>query len=195
MGTVTGILGGTFDPVHIGHLAIARSFLESGEIDELWIMPAPDPPHKQNQKITPFTVRIDWLQRAFRGFKNVLISDYEGHLPGPSYTVRTIESLKRDYPDRAFKLCMGTDSLEHIREWHEYKKLLRLCPMLVASRPGYETSGLPPSILENCTFVTHEEVAISSSELKNKLASDPDAWKWIPSNVRDKIRKESLYGD
>lgn len=195
MGIPTGILGGTFDPVHIGHLGIARSFLDCGEIEELWIMPAPDPPHKQNQEITPFTVRLVLLKIAFKDFKRVLISDYENQLPRPSYTVQTIRALIQDFPDRAFKLCMGTDSLSQITEWHEYKELLKLCPILVAGRPGYNTSSVPRFILGNCTFIQHNEVDISSTDLKKRLPNDPDSWKWIPESVRKKIDEMGLYRD
>lgn len=189
----TGILGGTFDPVHVGHVAIARSFIESEEIGELWIMPSPDPPHKQSRDITPFPIRMELLEIAFKSYDRIFISDYENHLPRPSYTVLTVESLKRDYPDRIFKLCMGSDSLKHIRDWYEYKKLLKLCPFLVASRPGYNTTSLPEDIRNNCTFVEHEEVSISSTNLKQSLTEGPGAWKWIPEEVKKRIRELGLY--
>lgn len=193
MGRPTGILGGTFDPVHVGHVAIAQSFIGSGVIGDLWIMASPDPPHKQSRDITPLPIRKELLEVAFKNNNRIIISDYEEGLPKPSYTVRTIESLKNDYPDRKFILCMGSDSLKHIRDWYEYEKLLKLCPFLVAGRPGYDTTSLPGNILDNCTFVEHDEVAISSTDLKQSLIDGPDAWKWIPDEVKKRIRELRIY--
>lgn len=193
MGKRIGILGGTFDPVHNGHITIADAFLNSGYIDELWVMPAPDPPHKQKQDISPFDIRVELLNIAFREKEKVYISDFEKSLEQPSYTLRTIRALKKKYPDFQFTLCLGSDSILDINNWFHSDELIKETNFLVAYRPGFIPDHLPTYIREKCQFVKHKPLDISSTELKESLKQGKIDNDNIPVAVLTEIRKRHLY--
>lgn len=188
-----GIFGGTFDPVHNGHLSIARSFLDSGYIDELWILPSPDPPHKTDQTLTEFPLRKRMLEAAFSPFGNVVVSDLENRLPHPSYTIQTIEHLKKQYPEKTFYLCIGEDSLIEFDTWYKPGRILEECELLVASRPGIDTEGVRSEIMRRSHFVDHEPVQISSTELRSRLREGKDVDNLLPDPVLKIIEKQELY--
>jgi nicotinate-nucleotide adenylyltransferase len=188
-----GVLGGTFDPVHNGHLTIAHAFLNSGYIDELWIMPAPDPPHKKNQNVTPYEIRKELLTIAFHNIPNIHISDFENNLESPSYTLRTIRALKKRYPQKHFILCLGSDSLVQLDTWYHYEELINESEFLIAYRPGYDISDLPKLFQNKCSFVEHDPIDISSTELKNKIRKEESVVGLLPVNVLKRIRELDLY--
>jgi len=188
-----GVLGGTFDPVHNGHLTIALAFINSGYIDELWIMPAPDPPHKKNQKVTPYKIRKELLTIAFHDIPNIHISDFENNLEKPSYTLRTIRALKKRYPQLHFILCLGSDSIVQLDTWYHYEELINETEFLIAHRPGYNTGDLPKFFHNKCSFVEHEPIDISSSGLKYKLRKGEPVAGLLPVNVLKRIRELDLY--
>ena len=188
-----GIFGGTFDPVHTGHVAIAKAFLESDEIDELWIMPAPDPPHKSQDVILQFHERFNLLESAFGNWENVTISDFENKLSVPSYSYRTIQKLKKTYPDKEFFLCIGSDSLENLTTWYHYKELANECMFLVAVRPGFNKENVEKDILERCKLVPHRPVDISSTQIRHFLKEGKDITGLVPDMVKDYILSNNLY--
>jgi nicotinate-nucleotide adenylyltransferase len=188
-----GVLGGTFDPVHKGHLAIARSFLDSGLIDELWIVPAAFPPHKKGDEVTAYADRKAMLELAFGHWDKVRICTIEEQLPKPSYTLQTITALKEAYPDLKFYLCLGSDSLVTFSQWHRYKEILKECSLLVAKRPGFDDHQIEPEILEKTKFIDHNPVQVSSTELKEKMAGSNLPEEDLPEAVVQYIREKKLY--
>lgn len=185
-----GILGGSFDPVHRGHVRIAGSFLKSGLIDELLVLLAPDPPHKKNQKKTDFSDRFEMLKLAFEKMENITVSDLEKKLPGPSYTIQTIEYLQKVNFNTLFYLCLGQDSLQNFHKWHRYKDILNKVDLLVAERPGFGDSGVDPEILEHVIFVEHKPYAASSTSIR---LSDGKGKELLPDSVAAYIEKNNLY--
>lgn len=149
----TGIFGGSFDPVHFGHLRLARSFLNSGLIDNLLILLTPDPPHKQGVKKSLYHHRLEMLKIAFQNKKNVTISDLEKKLPQPSYSLQTVDHLQAKHPNTQFYLCMGEDSLQHFSTWFKYKEILNKIDLLIAERPGYNAENISEEI-KNGTAAT-----------------------------------------
>ena len=188
-----GVLGGTFDPVHKGHLAIARSFLDSGEIDELWIIPSAFPPHKNGDEVTSYADRRAMLELVFDRWEKVRISTIEDQLPKPSYTLQTIRSLKEKYPEYQFYLCMGSDSLVHFHQWHRYREILGECSLLVAKRPGFDDQQISPEILNRTQFVAHKPIQISSSGLKDQIKGEVLPEKDLPDEVVRYIKEKGLY--
>lgn len=188
----SGILGGTFDPVHTGHVKIAESFLESGVIDRLLILPAPAPPHKQNHKKTSFQDRLHMLRIAFQDIENVEVSDLEQQLSEPSYTIRTIEYLQEKFPDEKWFLCIGEDTLATFYKWYQYKEILNRVTLLVAERPGFDSSSIDPEILDKTIFVDHQPVDISSTEIRETVQIDGKNLQ-VPSGVIGYIKKNGLY--
>lgn len=131
-----GIIGGTFDPVHFGHLEIAREMKARFDLDRVIFMPAPSPPHKDSGDISAFEHRYAMLKCAVSGKENFSVSDLEAQREGKSYTVDTLRQLHRIYPDATFFFLMGMDSFTELTSWKEYPRLFELSNIVVAQRPG-----------------------------------------------------------
>jgi len=185
-----GIYGGSFDPVHNGHVFAVQSFLNSGLIDELWVLLTPYPPHKTDQSQSDYRHRFEMLKLAFEGYDNVLIKTVENELPSPSYTLQTLEHLEKKHPSHTFFLCLGEDSIQHFHTWHRYKDILKKCSIIVVERPGFNSSDVDELILEKTIFIDHSPVDISSSRIRENTGS---AESEVPQSVADYIEKHQLY--
>jgi len=188
-----GLLGGSFDPVHRGHVSIARSFVQSAHIDRLWVLLTPDPPHKTDRTLTGFSDRFEMLKRAFQSFSDIEISPVENELPRPTYTFQTIRHLKREYPHIRFYLCMGSDSLRSFYKWYRYERILEEVDLLVARRPGDELSTVAPGIINKTHIVDHEPVELSSTRIREALQRGEHPSDSIPREVMDYIQEKKLY--
>jgi len=188
-----GLLGGSFDPVHNGHLAIAQSFLNSGVIAELWILLTPDPPHKIEHSQAPYDLRLQMLKQAFQEWENLVVSDVENHLPSPSYTLQTLAYLTQEYPNITFYLCMGEDSACNFTQWHKWQDILTHCNLLIARRPSDSLPDLDPRVAEHAEFVEHDAVDISSTDIRESLSENQDISELVPKVVQDIIAKQNLY--
>lgn len=192
MNPSVGLLGGTFDPVHNGHVSIARSMLASSHIDELWIIPSYHPAHKNHQNITAFDDRVDLLECAFRPFPAVKICRIEQGLPSPGYTIRTLQHVQQLHPQTTFYWCIGSDSLMTFHTWYQYRDILQRCQLLVAMRPDFDATGVSFEILNRSLFVEHNPIAVSSSAIRSVLSTGapcPD----IHGDVRTMIEQKGLY--
>jgi len=187
-----GLLGGTFDPVHKGHIKIAHSFLKSGFIDELWVLLTPFPPHKKEHKKVPYSIRLEMLEAAFSEL-NCKVLSVENELPKPSYTFRTIQYLKKIHPSFRFLFCMGEDSLSQFHTWKHHDKILEEADLLVAKRPNTNHNNVNKEILKQTFFVDHEPVEISSSDIRNRIEEKDFINKNLPNHVISIIEKENLY--
>ena len=188
-----GLFGGSFDPVHNGHIEAVNSFLESGLIDEIWILLTPAPPHKPDQKKTDFEHRYNMLRLAFQESENIKISEIEKDLPKPSYTLQTIQHLKTKNPDHTFFLCLGEDSLQYFHKWHKYHDILEECTLLVVDRPGSDHGDVDSYILEKSIFVDHKPMNISSTEIRR--GPNSATIMKLPDDVLNYIQKNNLYTD
>ena len=188
----SGILGGTFDPVHIGHIRIAESFLRSRVIDKLLVLPAPAPPHKKGQDRTSFEDRLKMLRIAFQDHENVEVSDLELQLPEPSYTIRTIKHLQKTYPDVNWYLCLGEDSLVDFHKWYKSKEILKRVPLLVAERPGFDSQSIHQEILNRTIFVEHDPVDVSSTGIRETVQINGIVNE-VPARVGEYIMEKGLY--
>jgi nicotinate-nucleotide adenylyltransferase len=135
------IYGGTFDPVHNGHVEVARAVLKLFELDELWFVPAWAPPHKRNANITSAFHRFGMLAVATEADQRLLISTVELDSPDRPYAVDTITRMLR--PDQRLFFLIGADSWNEITTWFEWQKLFTLCDLIVVTRPGYEVATAP----------------------------------------------------
>lgn len=192
MGKRVGIFGGSFDPVHNGHIRIVKSFLASRLVDEILVLLTSDPPHKSSHTQAGFTHRLEMLRLAFAGMDNVHVSDLENRLTKPSYTLQTIEYLQRESPETTWYLCLGEDSLATFHTWHRYKDIIDKITLLVAERPGFDHPDADPAILENTIIVKHTPLEISSTDIRHQggaAASSPS----LPEPVADYIREHQLY--
>lgn len=188
-----GLFGGTFDPVHNGHISISKAFLSSGLIDELWILLTPDPPHKQNNVHADYADRRQMLNLAFTHEKRVRISTVENTLPSPSYSIQTIHHLKKRYPEYNFFLCIGGDSLSSFHKWYKYREILDECELIVAHRPGFNESNIPIEIKNKAHFINNRPLDISSTEIRNRCSKGEKIKHLLPQSVADYIQDKQLY--
>lgn len=186
-----GIFGGSFDPVHNGHIEAVNSFLNSGLLDEIWILLTPDPPHKRDRQLTELEHRFNMLNIAFQERERVKISDIEDDLPKPSYTLQTIRHLKQRYPDYIFFLCLGEDSLQSFHKWHKYQEILKECTLMVAERPGSSHIKVDPQIMDKTIFVDHKSMDISSSQIRVNSMHEQSLN--VQDEVLNYIKKHNLY--
>lgn len=138
-----GIFGGTFNPIHQGHLAIAEEVLKSVGLDWVLLIPAGRPPHKKERKVLPAKHRMEMARLAVQGHKKIEASDLEIARGGKSYTIETVKALERNYPKGTeFYLILGLDAFLEFPTWRSPKELTTRCHIVVVSRPGYRFSDL-----------------------------------------------------
>ena len=185
-----GLFGGSFDPIHLGHLAILRSFLSSGYIDELWLLVNPHPPHKQNTDAS-YTDRLTMVDLATKEISECLISRIEEDLPVPNYSYKTIDYVidTLGYPEVYF--CLGSDSIDSFRSWKDYEKILERVRLLVAQRKADFT--LPAYLKSKAVLVEHELMTISSTDLRGKLQMGEPLDEYLHATTIDYISKHNLY--
>jgi nicotinate-nucleotide adenylyltransferase len=173
-----GIIGGTFDPVHFGHLEIAREMETRFDLDRVIFMPAPSPPHKDPGDISAFEHRYAMLKCAVSGEDNFSVSDLEAQREGKSYTVDTLRQLHRIYPDATFFFLMGMDSFAELTSWKEYPRLFELSNIVVAQRPGLPECTCPrelPVALRNLFCYDAARNSFVYTEVGTPSAQDEDS--------------------
>lgn len=175
MGRRIGIFGGAFDPFHNGHLSVIKSVMNSGIVDECWVIPTYSAPHR-SEAYYPFRHRKIMAELAVENIPGVSVSSVEAHLSKPSYTWKTLEHFRSGEPDASFFLCLGEDSLGTFHSWMNAEQILEMCTLLVAERPGYDPVQISEEILDKTIFLDHTPVHLSSSEIKERAQnSKPDA--------------------
>ena len=132
-----GIFGGSFNPIHCGHIALAQAVQKQCGMDEVWLMVSPQNPLKQQADLLDDNLRLELAQKALEGVEGVCASDYEFHLPKPSYTWNTLHQLSEDYPDCEFFLLIGGDNWAHFERWRQWKDILRNYDVIVYPRDEY----------------------------------------------------------
>ena len=185
-----GLFGGSFDPIHLGHLAILRSFLSSGYIDELWLLVNPHPPHKQNTDAS-YTDRLNMVDLATKEISECLISRIEEDLPVPNYSYKTIDYVIDTLGYTEVYFCLGSDSIDSFRSWKDYEKILERVRLLVAQRKADFT--LPAYLKSKAVLVEHELMTISSTDLRGKLQMGEPLDEYLHATTIDYISKHNLY--
>jgi nicotinate-nucleotide adenylyltransferase len=196
-----GIYGGTFSPVHNGHIAAARAFMEQMWLDILYVIPTGVSPHKQMDGDANNEDRLTMCRLAFEGnMDGVIVSDLEMKREGKSYTVDTLRELYRE-GDRLFLLC-GTDMMLTLDKWREPEEIFRLCyPVYVRRESDSELDAVIVEKLKeykekfgkNVMRLVTDPVEISSSEIRKRIASGDDVSELVPSDVAEYIFKKGLY--
>jgi nicotinate-nucleotide adenylyltransferase len=138
--TRIGVFGGTFDPVHFGHLIVAEQCREQGQLDVVLFVPAARPPHKQDQDVTAFARRVEMLNLAIAGHPAFAVDEIEKDRNGPSYTVDTLEALRNRDPHVDFVLIVGADCLPDLQSWRQPFRIGELAELLVVDRPGWNAA-------------------------------------------------------
>jgi nicotinate-nucleotide adenylyltransferase len=188
-----GIVGGTFDPIHLGHLAIAQLALEHFLLDKIIFIPAYIPPHKLRTISVSAEHRLAMLRRAVNGNKRFEVWDGEIERGGISYTIDTLLNLKKSHPDSLFHFIIGSDNIVEILTWHKYKSILNSITLCVSHRPGY--SMKMPDELKKADIATFPspEWGISSKMIRKYLANNISCKYLLPDTVYIYIKKTGLY--
>lgn len=197
-----GILGGTFDPVHTGHLILAEQGREQGRLDEVWFVPAAHPPHKDEPTLTRFDQRVEMLALAIAGNPAFRIDELEKERPGPSYTADTLAELRRRHPVPEFFLLIGSDTLLDLPHWYQPLRVLEQAGLLVMTRPGSEIRTaeqlrqqlhLPERTPLRLEWVQAPQIDISSRDLRRRTAAGHSLRYFLPRAVECYIHEKRLY--
>lgn len=188
----TGLYGGSFNPIHKGHIRLAEYLCQSGEVSELWFLVSPQNPFKSSsQELLPEEQRLELTRLAITGHPKLQACDFEFRLPRPSFMVHTLEALRRAYPDRKFSLVIGADNWVAFNRWKDPEEILRHHRILVYPRTGYTVD--PQSLPYNAKLVNTPLIDISSTELRQCIARGEDASYGLEPAVWQKIKEEGYY--
>lgn len=188
-----GVLGGIFDPVHHGHLAVGMLAYEHFKLDKLLYIPSGHPPHKAVSVCASPAQRLIMLQRTLLNLPGMHIWDREMQRPGTSYTIDTIRELQKTYPNSPLYFIVGADNLHEIHSWHRYEEILTQVTLCVTERPGY--SQTTPSTLKNAQikWFPSPNWGASSSQIRRLLADGYSCRYLLPQTVLDYIAENNLY--
>jgi nicotinate-nucleotide adenylyltransferase len=192
----TGLFFGTFNPVHKGHIAIAKFMAEKTDLDEVWMVVSPQNPFKKNEDIISDTYRLEMLEIAIAGMKKIKVCDEELRMPKPSYTINTVEQLIKQAPHTSFVLIMGEDNITFFNKWKDYKKLINLCEIYVYPRASGEKCG-SFNYLENKKIKKFDFplLPVSSTKIRNMISTGGQASEFLPNRILQYIIKRNLYGN
>ncbi|UFJ38896.1 nicotinate-nucleotide adenylyltransferase [Brevibacillus humidisoli] len=187
-----GIMGGTFDPIHCGHLLAAEQAREQAALDEIWFLPTHIPPHKPGEEITAAHHRLRMVELATADHPAFQVNRIELDRSGPSYTVDTMRQLTREYPDTRFSFIIGGDMVSILPQWHRFSELVQLVRFIGLHRPGstYDRQSLASYV----TFVEMPLWDVSSTMIRNKVKAGSTIRYLVPEAVERYIKENRLYG-
>ena len=185
-----GLFFGSFNPVHHGHLIIARHILNMNLVDEIWFVVSPQNPFKQNERLLNEHHRYFLLQEAIEGEQHFKVSNVEFRLPKPSYTIHTLTYLKEKYPELSFSIIIGSDSFQNISKWKNAEVILSDYHIIVYKRPGFE---IVDSHNAKVTITEAPLLEISSTHIRNLLRSGKSIRYLVPEAVRLEIENKNYY--
>ncbi|WP_292890848.1 nicotinate (nicotinamide) nucleotide adenylyltransferase [Nonlabens sp.] len=188
-----GLYFGTFNPVHIGHLAIANYIVESNDLDEIWMVITPHNPFKKKKTLLDDYQRLHMVHLATDDYDKIKASNIEFGLPQPNYTVNTLAHLSEKYPDKEFTLIMGADNLKSLHKWKNYKVLLEDYNIIVYPRA---TIGELPKEFENhpkIQLILAPIMEISSTMIRNGIAEGKDLRYFMHHQVQEYVQEMHFY--
>ncbi len=208
-----GILGGTFDPIHFGHLRTAEEICQKLDLEKVYLIPSASPPHKTTDPITSFEHRLDMARMAVEDSPLLDALDLEGNRPGFSYSIETLKELHKMFPAPELFFILGTDAFLEIETWKEYRKLFDYAHFVVIQRAGHEEEGFAPFLTKihediaktkdpniyttssgmNIMIITSTFLEISSTQIRETVASEKSIRFLVPKTVRKYIMKKGLY--
>ncbi len=195
-----GIMGGTFDPVHYGHLVAAEGARHSFSLEKVIFVPAGKPPHKHGHAASAPRIRYKMTCLAIASNPFFSSSTIEVERPGPSYTIDTVRTMMRLYPAKSIYFITGTDAIAEIFSWKDAGSLLSMCNFVAAARPGYcfkalnkKLGSLPNSLKQNISFMEVPALDISSTDIRQRVREGKPIKYLLPESVEDYILKNNLY--
>lgn len=190
-----GIFGGTFDPIHHGHLIVAQNALEILGLDKLIFIPAGKPPHKCNWKISPPSLRYKMVKLGILGNKYFAASDIELSSDCASYTVESLKKIRKIFPGSELHLLIGLDQALALSTWRDPEGIFKICKVVVMARPGYRTADVENKWKKKIVFLPVPLIEISASDIRKRTFLGASIEYQVPARVRQYIQKQGLYKD
>lgn len=185
----TVIFGGSFDPIHVGHLSLASEVVTSGLAGEVWFLVSPQNPHKEACRLSDEDVRMQMVRLAIEGNEKFKASDFEFTLPRPSYTINTLSALEKAFPDREFVLLIGADNWEKFDRWYRHEEILARYEIIVYPREN----SLKPELPEGVTWLSAELHDVSSTQIRELVAKGCSISGLVVPAVEKFINQNNLY--
>jgi nicotinate-nucleotide adenylyltransferase len=195
----TGVFGGTFDPIHVAHLAIAEAARDTFGLRRVLFVPAAQPPHKPDRRITPVGDRLAMVEAAVAGNPGFEVSRVEVARAGPSYTADTLAQLRDADPAERLALMLSVESFRELATWHEPERILDLADLLVAPRDGYADADASflarafPGTAAEAMFMDGPRIRLSASEIRERAAAGRSVRYLVPDAVATYIGDHDLY--
>lgn len=186
-----GVLGGSFDPIHSGHVLLAQFVRERVALDRVLFIPAADPPHKL-ECLAPAADRLAMVELAIQDFPYFQTSRLELERPGKSYTIDTLRHLRAAWPDSHLYLIIGTDNVAQLSTWHDPHGILELCTVVAGSRLA-DQEGADPELVARMVFVDTPVIQFSSTQIRQRLGQGLPIRYLVPEAVEAYIRQRGLY--
>lgn len=188
-----GIYGGSFNPIHNGHTALADYIVSQGIIDEIWLMVSPLNPLKEScaSTIASYADRLEMATLATEDLKGIKVSDFENTLPRPSYTFHTLAELEHAHPEHTFSLVIGADNWQSFEKWYKHDEIADKHDIIIYKRPGcdIDQSALPKRV----TLLDAPTYDISSTEIRERIKQKLDIHPYVSPKVEAYIKKQNLY--
>ncbi|KGF46672.1 nicotinate (nicotinamide) nucleotide adenylyltransferase [Prevotella disiens] len=185
-----GIYGGSFNPIHNGHIRLAEEFLRQARLDEVWFMVSPQNPFKINDKLLDDNLRLELVAKALENKKQMVACDYEFHLPKPSYTWNTLQSLSKDFSSHDFTLLIGGDNWKSFNRWYHAEDILASYQIVIYPRNNDEieknSTTNPP---KNVSFLNVPLINISSTEVRQRVEKDKTIERLVPDCIKEDVVK------
>lgn len=188
-----GILGGTFDPIHLGHLVLAEQVKEKLKLDQVIFIPCLRSPHKTRQKLSPAQDRFRMTRLALEDNSGFSVSDIELKRKGLSYTVDTLRELKKLHPHSQIYFLTGSDVVHELDAWKHPEQIYRLAKVVIATRPGFDEFDRRNRFAKKSIVVPITGIGVSSSEIRQRVKKGKSITYLVPSRVEDYIKKKKLY--
>ena len=184
----TGIYGGSFNPIHHGHIAVARHLLQEAELDEIWFVVSPQNPFKVQQQLLADDKRLLLVRKALAPYPQLVASDFEFSLPRPSYMWHTLQGMSAQWPDRELHLIIGADNWLCFDRWYHADDIRSTYPIIIYPRQGYDivSSALPQGV----RLVNTPLYNVSSTEIRADVAAGRDISGKVPSTILSEVEKE-----
>ncbi len=199
-GSRLGIMGGTFDPIHYGHMVAAETARIEFGLDKVLFIPTGIPPHKENRLITDANLRYEMVEMSIQSNKHFMVSKMEIEREGPTYTVDTLRILAGLFPGLELHFITGTDALKEMLTWRKHEEIIKLAKIIGVSRPGYDSENLIENIIQMCPITENRiaqieipALAISSTDIRNRVENSKPIRYLLPDEVRLFIKNKALY--
>ena len=195
-----GIMGGTFDPIHYGHLVAAEMARTEFALSKVLFIPSGTPPHKDFERVGPASLRYEMVNRSIADNPSFSVSKIEIERHGPSYTIDTLRSLLENWEGSEFFFITGTDALREVFSWHQAEEIFTLTQFIGANRPGFDAKGFletalrdHPEIKGRIHLLEVPALAISSTDIRQRVATGKSIRYLLPESVRLFIQETNLY--